>query len=99
MSGLLNRTLGESVAIETVLAAGLRTISVDVNQLESAVLNLAVNARDAMPNGGKLTIETANVYIDEAYASAHAEVIPGRYVMIAVTDTGSGMSQETIDGF
>jgi CheY-like chemotaxis protein len=97
MSGLLNRTLGESIAIETVLAAGLWSTSVDVNQLESAVLNLAVNARDAMPGGGKLTIETGNVYLDEAYASAHAEVTPGQYVMIAVTDTGCGMSQETIE--
>jgi CheY-like chemotaxis protein len=97
MSGLFNRSLGESIAIETVLAAGLWTTSADVNQLESAVLNLAVNARDAMSGGGKLTIETGNVYIDEAYASAHAEVTPGQYVMIAISDTGSGMSQETIE--
>jgi len=97
MSSLLTRTLGESIEIETVLGAGLWTISADVNQLENALLNLAVNARDAMPNGGKLTIETANTYLDEAYATAHVEVTPGQYVMIAVTDTGIGMSQETID--
>jgi PAS domain S-box-containing protein len=97
MSGVLNRTLGESIAIETVLAAGLWTVTADINQLESAMLNLAVNARDAMPNGGKLTIETANSYLDEAYASAHVEVTPGQYVMLAVTDTGIGMSEETID--
>jgi PAS domain S-box-containing protein len=97
MSGLLNRTLGESIAIETVLAAGLWTVSADVNQLENALLNLAVNARDAMPSGGKLTIETANTYLDEAYASRHVEVTPGQYMMLAVTDTGIGMSEETID--
>ena len=89
MSSLLNRTLGESIAIETVLAAGLWTVSVDVNQLENALLNLAVNARDAMPSGGKLTIETANTYLDEAYASRHVEVRAGQYVMLAVTDTAS----------
>ena len=97
MSALLNRTLGENLAIETVLAAGLWTVSADVNQLENALLNLAVNARDAMPSGGKLTIETANIYLDEAYARAHMEVSPGQYVMLAVTDTGIGMDQETID--
>ncbi len=97
MSSLLNRTLGESIAIETVLAAGLWTVSADVNQLENALLNLAVNARDAMPSGGKLTIETANTYLDEAYANRHVEVTPGQYVMLAVTDTGIGMSKETAD--
>jgi PAS domain S-box-containing protein len=97
MSSLLNRALGEDIAIETVLAAGLWTISTDLNQLENALLNLAVNARDAMPNGGKLTIETANTHLDEAYAGAHTEVTPGQYVMIAVTDTGSGMPEETIE--
>ena len=97
MSGVINRTLGENIAIQTVLAAGLWTITADVNQLENALLNLAVNARDAMPEGGKLTIETANTYLDEAYARSHAEVSPGQYVMIAVTDTGIGMSDATID--
>jgi PAS domain S-box-containing protein len=97
MSSLLNRTLGESIAIETVLAAGLWTVSADVNQLENALLNLAVNARDAMPSGGKLTIETANTHLDEAYANRHVEVTPGQYVMLAVTDTGIGMSKETAD--
>jgi PAS domain S-box-containing protein len=97
MSSLVNRTLGESIAIETVLAAGLWIVSADVNQLENALLNLAVNARDAMPSGGKLTIETANTYLDEAYASRHVEVTPGQYVMLAVTDTGIGMSKETAE--
>jgi signal transduction histidine kinase/CheY-like chemotaxis protein len=94
MSNLLHRTLGENIAIETVLGAGLWTLSSDVNQLENALLNLAINARDAMPKGGKLTIETENAYLDEAYASDQTDITPGQYVMIAVTDTGVGMSQE-----
>jgi PAS domain S-box-containing protein len=96
MSELLIRTLGESIAIETVLAGGLWWTSVDANQLENAILNLAVNARDAMPSGGKLTIETANAYLDEAYAAANADATPGQYAMIAVTDTGSGMNLDVI---
>ena len=96
MSELLQRTLGENAAIETVLAAGLWWVSIDTNQLENAILNLAVNARDAMPEGGKLTIETANVFLDEAYASTRQEVKAGQYVMIAVSDTGSGMSPDTV---
>jgi PAS domain S-box-containing protein len=97
MSNLLHRALAEGIAIETVLAAGLWPAMADVNQLENALLNLAVNARDAMPGGGKLTIETGNVYLDEIYAAAHAEVSEGQYVMLAVTDTGVGMSQELIE--
>jgi len=97
MSNLLHQTLGEGIAIEMVSAAGLWSVYADVNQLENALLNLAVNARDAMPNGGKITIETGNVYLDEAYAAAHAEVSVGQYVMVAVTDTGVGMSNETTD--
>jgi signal transduction histidine kinase/ActR/RegA family two-component response regulator len=97
ISALLRQTLGESVAIETVLAGGLWLTRVDANQLESALLNLAVNARDAMPNGGKLTIETANTSLDDAYAAAHAEVTAGQYVMLAVKDTGVGMTPEIIE--
>ena len=91
MSDLLRRTLGEQIAVETVLAGGLWRALADPNQLEVAILNLAVNARDAMPKGGKLTIETANVHLDERYAAAQAEVLPGQYVMVAVTDNGVGM--------
>jgi PAS domain S-box-containing protein len=95
MSDLLHRTLGEAISVETVLGGGLWRTVADANQLESALLNLAVNARDAMPAGGKLTIETANAYLDEAYA-AHQEVEAGQYVMIAVSDTGKGMTRDVM---
>jgi PAS domain S-box-containing protein len=95
MSDMLRRTLGESVVIETVLAGGVWPNFVDANQLESALLNLAVNARDAMPDGGKLTIEAANVYLDEDYA-ATAEIPSGQYVGIFVSDTGIGMTPDTV---
>jgi CheY-like chemotaxis protein len=88
--------LGETAVIETVLAAGLWRTNVDLNQLESAILNLAVNARDAMPEGGKLTIETGNTYLDDHYAAVRTEVKSGQYVMIAVSDTGEGMSGDTL---
>jgi PAS domain S-box-containing protein len=95
-SELLRRTLRENVEIETVLASGLWRVHVDKNQLENALLNLAVNARDAMPDGGRLTLETGNVYLDQDYAAAQAEVRPGQYVMLAVSDTGIGMSDEVM---
>lgn len=95
MTELLHRTLGEQIELEGVLSPRLWTVEVDQNQLESAVVNLAVNARDAMPGGGKLTIETANTSLDEAYASVDAEVVPGQYVMISVSDTGEGMPPDT----
>jgi signal transduction histidine kinase len=91
MSDLLRSTLGEHIRIETVLAAGLWTTKVDPHQLENAILNIALNARDAMPDGGKLTIETANAYLDEAYCRMHEEVKPGQYILIAISDTGVGM--------
>ena len=91
MGDLLHRTLGETIEIETIVDAGLWNTFVDVNQVENAILNLSVNARDAMPGGGKLTIELANAVLDEDYARWHDEVTPGQYVMLAVTDTGSGM--------
>jgi signal transduction histidine kinase len=91
MSELLRRTLGETIAIETVLAGGAWSAFVDLPQLESMILNLATNARDAMPSGGRLTIETSNTWLDDAYAAAHEEVTAGQYVLIAITDTGVGM--------
>jgi CheY-like chemotaxis protein len=97
MSDLLRRTLGEAVALETVLAGGLWRTIADANQLENALLNLAVNARDAMPQGGRLTIETANTHLDDAYAAAHDDVSAGQYVMIAVSDTGLGMDADTLN--
>jgi len=96
MSDLLHRTLGETIAVETVRGAGVWQVEVDPTGLEAAILNLAVNARDAMPDGGKLTIETANAYLDEVYARAHGEVAPGQYVSLSVSDTGIGMDAETI---
>jgi CheY-like chemotaxis protein len=96
MVDLLHRTLGEQIELESVLSPRLWTIEIDQNQLESAVLNLAVNARDAMPSGGKLTIETQNTFLDESYAATDAEVRPGQYVVICVSDTGSGMSKPTL---
>jgi CheY-like chemotaxis protein len=95
MSEMLRRTLPESVAVETVLAGGVWLTFVDPNQLENCLLNLAVNARDAMPEGGKLTIEAANVYLDENYAVA-AGVPSGQYVGIFVSDTGTGMSADVL---
>jgi PAS domain S-box-containing protein len=93
----LKPTLGETIRLETVGAAGLWAIEVDENQLETSLLNLAINARDAMPRGGKLTIEASNAYLDEAYSDRHAEVKPGQYVLISVTDTGSGMPREVLE--
>jgi signal transduction histidine kinase len=96
MSDLLNRTLGEATVIETVLAARLWLTRVDPNELENALLNLVINARDAMERGGKLTIETANLFLDEEYAASDPEVPPGQYVLLAVTDTGTGMGEDVL---
>src|SRR3954452_12443200 len=96
MSDLLVRTLGETIIIETVLGAGLWKVWADPTQLESALLNLSVNARDAMPEGGKLTIETSNAYVDERYAKQSA-IPAGQFVLLAVTDTGRGMAPEIIE--
>jgi CheY-like chemotaxis protein len=91
------RTLGETIAVEAVGGAGVWPIEVDAVQFEAALLNLAVNARDAMPNGGKLTIETSNAFLDEDYCRANPEVLRGQYVLISVTDDGAGMTEEVLD--
>jgi PAS domain S-box-containing protein len=97
ISDLLRRTIGEAVALETVMAGGLWNAHADPNQLENALVNLAVNARDSMPTGGKLTIETQNCFLDDGYVATLAEPVrPGQYVLIAVADTGSGMDANTI---
>ena len=95
MSELLSRTLGETIQVETVLGAGLWHVEVDPAQLESTLLNLSVNARDAMPAGGKLTIETSNAHVDRTYGREYA-ISEGQYVLIAITDTGTGMKPEVI---
>jgi len=97
MSELLRRTIGEAVRFETVLAGGLWPAFIDAGQLESALINLCVNGRDAMPEGGRLTVETGNAHLDEAYATAHNEVKAGQYVVVSVTDTGTGMPAEVIE--
>jgi signal transduction histidine kinase/CHASE3 domain sensor protein/CheY-like chemotaxis protein len=94
---LLRPTLGEQIEIETILEREVTTSHIDPSQLANSILNMAINARDAMPNGGKLLLETQNVLLDEAYAEANAEVQPGRYVMLAVSDTGTGMTAEVRD--
>ena len=91
---LLARLIGEDIRLDQFTAPGLAAVRLDPSQAEQVLINLAVNARDAMPGGGRLTIETANVHLDEAYATSHSYVTPGRYVMLAVSDTGVGMSAE-----
>lgn len=96
IADVLRRTIPENITMEFVGAGGLWSIHVDQHGLESTLLNLAVNARDAMPEGGKLTFETANAYLDDPYVAAHADITAGQYVLIAVTDTGHGMAPEVI---
>ncbi|WP_407362480.1 response regulator [Pseudomonas luteola] len=97
MDDLLRRALGESVQIETIIAGGLWTTMVDPNQLENVILNLAINARDAMQGNGRLTLELSNAMLDDHYAQSQADVAPGQYVMLAVSDTGSGMSPDVME--
>jgi CheY-like chemotaxis protein len=91
MSDLLRGTLGETIDLEEIIAPGLGPADVDCQQLEAAILNLALNARDAMPSGGVLRLETANADLDEDYAASQTEVAPGVYVAISITDTGHGI--------
>ena len=95
MNKMLQRLIGEDIELATVLDPDLGLVRVDPGQIEQIIMNLALNARDAMPKGGKLTLETANVFLDEHYAQTHLEVKPGLYVMLAVSDNGMGMDSET----
>ncbi|WP_343654735.1 PAS domain S-box protein [Paraburkholderia caribensis] len=97
LDDLLRRALGETIEIESVVAGGLWNILADPHQLENVILNLAINARDAMPDGGKLTLELANATLDDEYVSTVPDVSPGQYVMLAVTDTGTGMTREVME--
>jgi CheY-like chemotaxis protein len=92
---MLHQVLGEDIEIRTVLDPKLGSVKADLSQLEQVLMNLAVNARDAMPTGGKLTIETNNIYLDEAYVQQHVVGQPGSYVLLAVSDTGMGMDAAT----
>lgn len=94
VSEMLRRTLGEKIEVETVLGGGLWPAMADAHQLDSALVNLALNARDAMPDGGRLTVETANIHLDAAYVDTNPEATAGQYVMVAVSDTGCGMAPE-----
>jgi PAS domain S-box-containing protein len=95
LSKMLQRLIGEDIQLETSLDPALGTAKADPGQIEQVIMNLAVNSRDAMPDGGRLVIETKNVYLDESYTSHHVAITPGNYVMIAVSDTGCGMDEET----
>lgn len=97
MEDMLRRTIGEEIEMEFVLGGGVWPTNVDPNELENAIINLAVNARDAMPNGGKVTVETSNGHLDDDYACRHPDVSPGQYVVIAVTDTGKGMPPDVVE--
>ncbi len=92
MDDMLRRAIGEGVEVETVFGGGLWNCFIDPAQIENALLNLAINARDAMSGQGKLTIELSNAHLDDEYARTHDEVEPGQYVMLAVSDTGTGMT-------
>ena len=93
---MLQRLIGEDIELVTALDAGLAQVKADQGQIEQVIMNLVVNARDAMPAGGKLTIETADVQLDDLYVPSHPGCVPGSYVMLAVSDTGTGMNADTL---
>jgi signal transduction histidine kinase len=95
MEKMLRRLIGEDIELRTVLKSKARLIEADSGQIEQVIMNLVVNARDAMPTGGKLTIETADIYLDESYAQQHLEALPGDYIMMAISDNGHGMDDKT----
>jgi len=97
LDDILRRSLGEAIEIETIVAGGLWNTHIDPGNVENAILNLAINARDAMNGSGKLTIEAGNAFLDTDYAEAYSDVPPGQYVLLAVTDTGTGMAPETLE--
>ncbi|MBY5333795.1 response regulator [Rhizobium leguminosarum] len=97
MDDMLRRALGEEIEVETIVSGGLWNSFADPTQIENALLNLAINSRDAMDGAGKLTVEVGNAFLDDSYSRAHPEVTAGQYVVLAVTDTGSGMMQEVIE--
>ncbi|QCO18736.1 response regulator (plasmid) [Azospirillum brasilense] len=97
MSGLIQQSVGESIRVDTALADGLWRTWADANQVESALLNLAINARDAMPDGGLLRVETSNTVLDETVSDAQGDILPGRYVLLRITDTGSGMPPDVLE--
>ena len=96
MADLVRRTLGETIQTEVILAGGLWRIHADAHQLETVILNLVVNARDAMPDGGRLTIETATAHLDEGYVGRHLDIPPGQYMLLCVSDSGTGMPPEVL---
>jgi len=97
MDDMLRRVLGETIEIEMIKAGGMWSMAADPHQLENVLLNLAINARDAMPGGGKLTIEIGNAMLDDGYVAAEPDITPGQYVVFAISDTGCGMSPEVIE--
>ncbi|WP_083531113.1 hybrid sensor histidine kinase/response regulator [Pararhizobium antarcticum] len=97
MDDILRRALGEAIEVETIVAGGLWNTFIDPSNVENAILNLAINARDAMEGSGRLTIEAGNAFLDDKYAANYSDVTPGQYVILAVTDTGAGMSREVLD--
>ena len=94
LNKMLRRAIGENIELVNKMAEGLGKVKADPGQIEQVIVNLVVNARDAMPNGGKLVLETANVELDQQYARTHVRVTPGPYVMLSVNDTGKGMAPE-----